>query len=111
MTSGTGNESAMRMQETDYLLGSPAAGRFVAVALVAGIAVGVGIALTSLVAAVVTAVVGAVTAYATAHDDDWALRRHRRRARRRHVAVEPRWADRSWSAQSWGSGSVGRHAA
>ncbi|WP_305092058.1 hypothetical protein [Prescottella sp. R16] len=109
MQSGTGNESAARMQETDYLLGSPAAGRAIAVALVAGIAAAVGIALNSVVAVVVTALVGAVTAYLTAHDDDWALRLHRRRARRRRVAVAPSW--KTSTTPAWDSRNVGRHAA
>lgn len=111
MQSGTRTESEAQTQETDYLLGSPAAGRVITAALVVGIAAAVGIAMVSVVAMVVTGVAGAVTAYLVAHDDDWVRRARHRRARRRHVTVAPGWAGRAWSGQSWGEHGIGRHAA
>ncbi|WP_280761398.1 hypothetical protein [Prescottella agglutinans] len=101
----------MSDQQDDYLLGSPSAGRVVAVLLVAGIAAAMGVVMASVVAMVVTAAVGAVTAYVVAHDDEWVLRGRRRRNRRRHVTVAPSWASGSWTGQAWGDQSVGRHAA
>ncbi|GAB2629260.1 hypothetical protein GCM10027068_04720 [Prescottella soli] len=97
--------------QNDYLLGSPSAGRVVAILLVAGIAGAMGIVMTSVVAMLVTAAVGAVTAYVVAHDDEWVMRGRRRRARRRHVTVAPSWAGGSWTGQAWGDQGVGRHAA
>lgn len=92
--------------QDDYLLGSPSAGRVVAVLLVAGIAGAVGLVMASVVAMLVTAVVGAATAYLVAHDD-WVPRGRRQR----HVTVNPSWASRSWSGQGWGGHGVGRRAA
>ncbi|WP_430333382.1 hypothetical protein [Rhodococcus sp. ACT016] len=96
----------------DYLLGSPSAGRVVAIMLVVGIAGAVGFAMASIVAMLVTGAVGAVTAYLVAHDDDWlqATRTRPTRARRRHVAVSPSWSG-SWSGEAWGDQGVGRRAA
>lgn len=101
----------MSNPQDDYLLGSPSAGRVVAVLLVAGIAGAVGLVMASVVAMLVTALVGAATAYLVAHDDDWLARRRRQRSRRRHVTVIPSWASRSWSGEAWGEHGIGRRAA
>ncbi|RVW11252.1 hypothetical protein EGT67_02075 [Prescottella agglutinans] len=95
--------------QDDYLLGSPSAGRVVAILLVAGIAGAVGLVMASVVAMLVTAAVGAVTAWLVAHD--WVPRGGRQRAGKRHVTVSPGWASRSWSGQAWGERGVGRRAA
>lgn len=91
----------------DFLLGTPAAGRVVTGALVAGVAAAVGIVLVSVVAMLVTAVVGALVAYVVAHDDEWLRAVRRRRVRRRPILVAPRWTRHSWG----GGHGVGRHAA
>ncbi|WP_254698986.1 hypothetical protein [Rhodococcus sp. SGAir0479] len=100
-----------RIGEDDHLLGSPRAGMVVTTLLVVGVAGAVGVVMLSVIAMVVTAVVGALTAYVVAHDDDWARRARRRRARHRQIAVEPGWAGRSWGTHGWSEHGVGRHAA
>ncbi|PTR31803.1 hypothetical protein C8K36_101839 [Rhodococcus sp. OK519] len=91
----------------DFILGTPAAGRAITGALVAGIAATVGIVMVSVVAMLITALAGTLIAYAVAHDDEWVRAFRRRRARRRHVLVVPGYTRHLWA----GHHGVGRHAA